>query len=110
MISNYYWIIPIICIADIIVTYIYMRRLKNVKKEKDWYEHEASPMLKFFFGKFGLNTGMFFGGVVSLVVISFIAFKLARFNDILFGYIIGVYSFAFYYHCILNIKFNKLRK
>jgi len=60
-------------IADLGLTYIYVKRYKNWQPNKSYNLIEMNPLLVFLWNTLGLNLGMIIGSVIMVSIIYFIA-------------------------------------
>jgi hypothetical protein len=95
--------IVILVAIDILFTYVLLNKTIELGKGKDYEEHEANPVVRFFIKKYGIHKGMRFAALYSVTAISLVLYYLSiRYTDSAFRnmlyFIMGVYSMMMLMH------------
>jgi hypothetical protein len=72
MIPIIVWIIFVVFLLDMLLTYHYVKTYKELYPKNDWTLAEANPILRTFFKKFGLIDGLIYGTILLLSILFFI--------------------------------------
>jgi hypothetical protein len=95
-------------ILDISFTYIFFRKYcKLFPKDKNWAIMESNLLMKFCWGKYGLNKGTLIGSIILYPILCLIILLITY--DFLLGMIFGMYILVIFIHLINFKTFEELK-